>query len=209
MAPSARKKVSASPSTRERIAKIYGAHGHLSLRSAGRSRCRPSRLSFPAAHENARRSPPAALFASAAPRDPRHYRRRRNSAARRGVRLLLERDGGVDVVGEATGGVEAVALIRREKPDLAFLDVQMPGGDGFAALAELEPATAPAIVFVTAYDEHALRAFEVNAVDYLLKPYDDARFSAALSRAKVNSPTPNRLGKLTPHAAPRLPAAEW
>jgi two-component system LytT family response regulator len=105
-------------------------------------------------------------------------------AARRGVRLLLERDGGVDVVGEAAGGVEAAALIRGEKPDLAFLDVQMPGGDGFAALAELDPAITPAVVFVTAYDEHALRAFEVHAVDYLLKPYDDARFAAALARAK-------------------------
>ncbi len=105
-------------------------------------------------------------------------------AARRGIRLLLERDGGVDVVGEAGTGSEAAELIRREKPDLAFLDVQMPGGDGFEALAEVGPEAAPAVVFVTAYDEHALRAFEVNAVDYLLKPYDDLRFGAALQRAK-------------------------
>ena len=104
--------------------------------------------------------------------------------ARRGVRLLLERDGGVEIVGEATNGAEAVDLIRREKPDLAFLDVQMPGCDGFDALSRLSPEQTPAVVFVTAYDEHALRAFEVNAVDYLLKPYDDARFSAALQRAK-------------------------
>lgn len=105
-------------------------------------------------------------------------------AARRGVRLLLERDGGVEVVGEAATGIEAVELIRREKPDLAFLDVQMPGAGGFEALAELDGATAPAVIFVTAYDEHALRAFEVNAVDYLLKPYDDARFFASLLRAR-------------------------
>src|SRR4051812_10558054 len=104
--------------------------------------------------------------------------------ARRGVRLLLERDGGVDIVGEASGGAEAAELIAREKPDLAFLDVQMPGCDGFAALARVSPAAAPAVVFVTAYDEHALHAFEINAVDYLLKPYDDARFAAALARAK-------------------------
>jgi two-component system, LytTR family, response regulator len=104
--------------------------------------------------------------------------------ARRGVRLLLERDGGVDIVGEASGGIEAAELISREKPDLAFLDVQMPGCDGFAALARVNPAVAPAVVFVTAYDEHALQAFEINAVDYLLKPYDDARFAAALQRAK-------------------------
>lgn len=105
-------------------------------------------------------------------------------AARRGVRLLLDRDGGVDVVGEAATGLEAVELIRREKPDLAFLDVQMPGADGFDALAELDAASAPAVIFVTAYDEHALRAFEVSAVDYLLKPFDDARFYAALRRAR-------------------------
>lgn len=105
-------------------------------------------------------------------------------AARRGVRLLLERDLQVEVVGEAAGGPEAVELIRREKPALAFLDVQMPGCDGFETLARVGVGDAPVIVFVTAYDEHALRAFEVNAVDYLLKPYDDARFAAALQRAK-------------------------
>jgi two-component system LytT family response regulator len=104
--------------------------------------------------------------------------------ARRGVRLLLERDASVEVVGEASTGAEAAELLRQAKPDLAFLDVQMPGGDGFQALAQLDPAQAPAVVFVTAYDEHALRAFEVHAVDYLLKPYDDARFAAALQRAK-------------------------
>lgn len=105
-------------------------------------------------------------------------------AARRGVRLLLERDTLVEIVGEATTGSEAAELIRRTKPDLAFLDVQMPGGDGFAALQQIGAEAAPAVVFVTAYDEHALRAFEVNAVDYLLKPYDDTRFTAALQRAK-------------------------
>lgn len=105
-------------------------------------------------------------------------------AARRGVRLLLERDGGVDIVGEAAGGAEAAELIARERPELAFLDVQMPGCDGFQALARAGIVNAPAVIFVTAYDEHALRAFEVNAVDYLLKPYDDERFAAALARAK-------------------------
>ncbi len=137
-------------------------------------------------------------------------------AARRGVRLLLERDGGVDIVGEASGGVEAAELIRRERPELAFLDVQMPGGNGFDALAKLEPGIAPAVVFVTAYDEHALKAFEVNAVDYLLKPYDDSRFAAALQRGKdevrrrqadvVNSRLTQLLDYLqraTPAAAPK------
>jgi two-component system LytT family response regulator len=105
-------------------------------------------------------------------------------AARRGVRLLLERDHAIAIVGEAANGTEAAALIRRERPELAFLDVQMPGADGFAALRDLGPEVAPTVVFVTAYDEYALRAFEVHAVDYLLKPYDDARFEAALRRAK-------------------------
>jgi two-component system LytT family response regulator len=97
---------------------------------------------------------------------------------------LLERDPAVEVVGEAATGAEAAELIQRVRPDVAFLDVQMPGSTGFDALRQIEPAIAPAVVFVTAYDEYALRAFEVNAVDYLLKPYDDARFAAALQRAK-------------------------
>lgn len=104
--------------------------------------------------------------------------------ARRGVRLLLEQDLEIEIVGEASTGDEAVELILREHPAIAFLDVQMPGGDGFQALAKLGPQRIPAVVFVTAYDEHALRAFDVHAVDYLLKPYDDARFAEALRRAK-------------------------
>jgi two-component system LytT family response regulator len=104
--------------------------------------------------------------------------------ARRGVRLLLERDSGIEVVGEATGGVEAADLIKRLKPDLVFLDVQMVGCDGFETLMRVRPEAAPVVVFVTAYDEYALKAFEFNAVDYLLKPYDDTRFHAALERAR-------------------------
>ncbi|HVU26022.1 MAG TPA: LytTR family DNA-binding domain-containing protein [Opitutus sp.] len=105
-------------------------------------------------------------------------------AARRGVRLLLERDPEIELAGEAASGTEAVELVARTRPELAFLDVQMPGFDGFELLGCLQPAETPVVVFVTAYDEHALRAFEVNAVDYLLKPFDDARFAAALARAK-------------------------
>ena len=104
--------------------------------------------------------------------------------ARRGVRLLLDHDPTVDVVGEASDAADAVELIRREKPDLAFLDVQMPGGDGFDVLKTIAPVPPPVVVFVTAYDEHALRAFDVHAVDYLLKPFDDERFAAALAHAK-------------------------
>jgi two-component system LytT family response regulator len=105
-------------------------------------------------------------------------------AARRGLRLLLERDRAIEIVGEAANGAEAAELMRRERPDLAFLDVQMPGTNGFEALRLIDPGTAPTVVFVTAYDEYALRAFEVHAVDYLLKPFDDARFGVALQRAK-------------------------
>jgi two-component system LytT family response regulator len=105
-------------------------------------------------------------------------------AARRGVRLLLEDDPEIAIAGEAGNGAEALALIRRERPDLVFLDVQMADGNGFQVLEQLEANLRPTIVFVTAFDEFALQAFEVHAVDYLLKPYDDARFRAALDRAK-------------------------
>jgi len=90
--------------------------------------------------------------------------------ARRGVRLLLERDESIAVIGEASGGIEAAELIAREMPALVLMDVQMPGCDGFQALARLGGTTMPVVIFVTAYDEYALRAFEVNAVNYLLKP---------------------------------------
>ncbi|HEY0945901.1 MAG TPA: LytTR family DNA-binding domain-containing protein [Opitutaceae bacterium] len=105
-------------------------------------------------------------------------------AARRGVRLLLERERDVDIVGEAGDGDAAVSLITRERPDLVFLDVQMPACDGFEVVRRVAPLGAPAVVFITAYDEHALRAFDVHAVDYLLKPYDDDRFRAAVGRAR-------------------------
>ncbi|MBI5380571.1 MAG: response regulator transcription factor [Opitutae bacterium] len=104
--------------------------------------------------------------------------------ARRGVRLLLAADPEIEIIGEAGTGAEAVECIRRDQPALIFLDVQMPQGDGFKVLESFAPAQRPAVVFVTAYDEYALKAFDVHAVDYLLKPYDDARFRAALDRAK-------------------------
>jgi two-component system LytT family response regulator len=107
-------------------------------------------------------------------------------AARRGIVLLLERDPEILVVGEAGSGAEAVRRIQTEQPDLVFLDVQMPEMTGFKVLEALDTlgATRPAVIFVTAFDQHALRAFEVNAVDYLLKPFEDERFWAALRRAK-------------------------
>jgi two-component system LytT family response regulator len=106
------------------------------------------------------------------------------SVARRGMKLLLSHDPEIEVVGEAASVAEATELCARLRPELAFLDVQMPGGSGFDVLAALGSGLAPVVVFVTAYDEFALRAFEVSAIDYVLKPYDDARFQSAVTRAK-------------------------
>src|SRR6266853_4356005 len=105
--------------------------------------------------------------------------------ARSNVTVLLRRDPDVDLLGECSSGNAAVAEIRRTRPDLVFLDVQMPECDGFDVLELLGSAAPPAIVFVTAYDEYALRAFDAGALDYLLKPFDDARFRRALERAKA------------------------
>ena len=104
--------------------------------------------------------------------------------ARDGLRLRLEREPDVRVVGEAGNGDAALAVVREQLPDVLFLDVRMPGDDGFATLARIAEVHLPRVVFVTAYDAHAVQAFAVHAVDYLLKPIDDARFAAALGRAK-------------------------
>ncbi len=99
-----------------------------------------------------------------------------------GLRLALRAHPEVEVVGEAGDGREALRLARALTPDLLFLDIQMPDMDGFAVLRELG-RDVPEVVFVTAYDEHAVRAFEVHALDYLLKPFDDARLAACVGRA--------------------------
>ena len=104
--------------------------------------------------------------------------------ARSNLRVLLARDPEVELVGECGSGAEALAAIREQQPALVFLDVQMPELDGFDVLEQLGDAAAPAIVFVTAFDQYALRAFDAGALDYLLKPFDDARFAQALARAK-------------------------
>ncbi len=98
--------------------------------------------------------------------------------------------GGVDVVGEAQDGGTAVQQIERLRPELVLLDVQMPGIDGFEVLAQFDAAERPAVVFVTAHDRYALRAFEVHAVDYLLKPFDRDRLRTALARAAERLRTP-------------------
>jgi len=108
---------------------------------------------------------------------------------RRGLRSLLALQPDVAIVAEARNGVEAVAAITATAPDVVFLDVQMPGMDGFEVLATLPAAARPSIIFVTAFDEYAVRAFDVRAVDYLLKPFDAARFTAALDRVRARRAT--------------------
>jgi two-component system LytT family response regulator len=105
--------------------------------------------------------------------------------AREGVRLLLAGDPEVEVVGEAGNGPEAVECLRALRPDLVLLDVQMPELNGFEVLAKLAPEEVPAVIFVTAYDKYALRAFDIHALDYLLKPFRDERFHDALRRVKT------------------------
>jgi two-component system LytT family response regulator len=104
--------------------------------------------------------------------------------ARSNLRVLLRLDPEVEILSECRSGAEALAAIRSERPDLVFLDVQMPECDGFDVLAGLGQNLPAAIVFVTAYDQYALRAFEAGALDYLLKPFDNARFGRAMDRAK-------------------------
>jgi two-component system, LytTR family, response regulator len=106
------------------------------------------------------------------------------SLARRNLTVLLRRDQDIGSVAECGSGWEAIEEIRKSKPDLVFLDVQMPECGGFDVLEMLGSELPSTIVFVTAYDEYALRAFEAGALDYLLKPFDDARFARALNRAK-------------------------
>ena len=104
--------------------------------------------------------------------------------ARRNLTVLLRRDPDIASVAECESGFEAIEAIRKSKPDLVFLDVQMPECGGFDVMELLGSDLPPAVIFVTAYDEYALRAFEAGALDYLLKPFVDARFVRALNRAK-------------------------
>jgi two-component system LytT family response regulator len=104
--------------------------------------------------------------------------------ARSNLTILLRRDPDIEIVSECGSGEEALSQIRSKKPDLVFLDVQMPECDGFDVLELLGRDQPPALVFVTAYDQYALRAFEAGALDYLLKPFSNARFGKALERAK-------------------------
>ena len=119
--------------------------------------------------------------------------------ARQRVRRLLQSEADVEIVGEAESGRDAVQMIREVQPDLVCLDVQMPGLDGFGVLRELEGEVTPMVLFITAYDEHAQRAFDVHAVDYVLKPLDEERFKAAFERARkqrAHAIAAERLGEL-------------
>jgi two-component system, LytTR family, response regulator len=104
--------------------------------------------------------------------------------AREGIGMRLKQEPDVEVIGACKNGREAVTVILREVPDLVFLDIQMPRLDGFGVIEAVGAKQMPHVIFVTAYDEHALRAFEVSALDYLLKPIDGGRFSEALERAR-------------------------
>jgi two-component system, LytTR family, response regulator len=104
--------------------------------------------------------------------------------AREGLRSLLLEDGQFPTILEARNGREAVAIIQSQKPDLVFLDIQMPEGDGLAVVRQIAPEHMPALVFVTAHNQYAIQAFEINAVDYLLKPVTTSRFHQSLARVK-------------------------
>jgi two-component system, LytTR family, response regulator LytT len=130
--------------------------------------------------------------------------------ARDELRYLLDSVGGVNVVAQGTNGIEAVDLIEEHHPDLVFLDVQMPGLDGFAVIQRLmdrkklresggkDAEALPQIVFATAYDQYAVRAFDVNAVDYLLKPFDRTRVQQAVDRARSRMPVDSSIAAASP-----------
>jgi two-component system LytT family response regulator len=118
--------------------------------------------------------------------------------ARRMIREMLKDDEEVQIIGECVNGLEAVEAIKTHSPDLLFLDVQMPVMCGFEVLEALASEQMPQVIFVTAYDQYAVRAFDVHAVDYLLKPFDSERFVTALSRAKEHI-SGQRNGELDQH----------
>ncbi len=104
--------------------------------------------------------------------------------ARERLRTLLAIEPDLEILGECTNGREAVAAVKKQRPDLLFLDIQMPELDGFQTLAQIA-APLPAVIFVTAFDEHAVKAFEIHALDYLLKPFKPARLKSAVARART------------------------
>lgn len=118
------------------------------------------------------------------------------SLAREALLVMLGDDSEIEVIAECRNGREAVAAIREQLPDVVFLDIQMPEMDGFQVIEEIGVEQMPVTVFVTAFDKHALRAFEAHALDYLLKPFDHDRFDTALQRAKTQV-RQQRLGEIS------------
>lgn len=112
--------------------------------------------------------------------------------ARDKLQRWLSEHADVQIVAQANDGLSAAASIAEHQPNVVFLDIQMPGMSGLEVAAQLEGDTAPILVFVTAFDEHAVRAFDLNAVDYLLKPYDNERFLRCLARVRAHGATPSR-----------------
>jgi two-component system LytT family response regulator len=128
--------------------------------------------------------------------------------ARRGLRALSQRCEDLELICECRNGRETVDAIHRHRPDLVFLDVQMPGKTGFDVISAIADAPSPHVVFVTAYDKFALRAFEVHALDYLLKPVNEERFDAALARVRwaMSHATDNTMVQRARQVAAELPA---
>ena len=114
------------------------------------------------------------------------------SLARERIRRFLRDESGVEIIGECGDGAEAVAAIEQSKPDLVFLDIQMPEKDGFEVVKSLDARIVPTVIFVTAYDQYALQAFDVHALDYLLKPFNRERLRRAVERARRQIENKNR-----------------
>ena len=126
--------------------------------------------------------------------------------ARRRIRRLLAAESDVEVIGECGDPQQAISVIQERNPDLVFLDIQMPGVDGFGVLESLPPRSTPAVIFVTAFDQYALRAFDVHALDYLLKPFDRARFrQGARPRPRPDPASVRRRARPSPLHAARQP----
>jgi two-component system, LytTR family, response regulator len=124
--------------------------------------------------------------------------------ARKKLITLLRDEPGIEIAGQASNGVDAVAAIEEHHPDAIFLDIQMPGMNGFEVLEALDAGKIPLVVFVTAYDQHAVKAFEVHAVDYLLKPFDRSRLQHCLSRLRDQHGSANsKLQELLTEFRPR------
>ncbi len=118
---------------------------------------------------------------------------------RKKLRILLAEEPGIHVVAECPDGPKTIAALRDYEPDLLLLDIQMPGADGFEILESVPPDRLPVVVFTTAYDQYALRAFEAHALDYLLKPFDQERLHRAIERARIGDSKGKRQPGSEPH----------